>query len=197
MLEFICPYLISFLFYLNMFTYFNNFKSNKLSINEVSAIHANGSVLLFGYYLYMQKFVYFQLARYFSIGYFMFDLSYMLKYNKLYSLFTLIYIYHHLATIFALSKDPSIYSSGHLLFSAELSNIPSYYVYNYIKTDSQNQKLVLWKNIQKCLYLTIRIPYFTYLAYHYIYFNDDYIFIMTCLPVFIMGLIWSIKLITQ
>ena len=65
MLEFLYPYFISFLFYLNMFIYFNNFKNNKLAINEVAAIHANGSVLLFGYYLYMKKFIYFQLARYF------------------------------------------------------------------------------------------------------------------------------------
>lgn len=195
MIEFYAPYLISFLFYFNLFFYFNHFKKKKLALNEVASIHANGSVLLFGYYLYMQQFVYYQVARYFSVGYFIFDLYYMFRYNKLLNLFTMVFIYHHFTTIFALSKDPTIYWTGHLLFSAELSNIPSYYVYNYIKTDNKNNKLVLWKNIQKCLYLIIRIPYFSYLAYNHIYYNDDYFFIMTASPVFLMGIIWSMKLI--
>lgn len=197
MIETIVPFFLFFLFYFNIFYYFSNFKDKKLAINDVASIHANGSFLLFGYYLYMQQFVYYQIARYYSVGYFLFDLYYMIKNNKINQIFTIVYIYHHLSTIFALSKDPTKYFGAHLMFSAELSNIPSYYVYAYLKTDKENYKLILWKNIQKCLYLIIRIPYFSYLAYYFLCNNDDLFFIFSVFPVFLMGIFWSIKLITS
>ena len=138
----------------------------------------------------------YKLAATITIGHYLFDIFYLLNYKKM-NLMTGALIYHHLATIFYVQYDPYLYLNYLVLIFAEISNIPALFIYHYLKTDPSNTRLKFWQYIQKLVYIIIRIPLFTGLSY-YIWINThDILALSICSPVFLMGIIWSFKLLQQ
>ncbi len=167
----------------------------KLSRNITCFTHACVSLFLSGYYQFSFHPDLFYLMTTVSSGYFLFDFFYILKYDPI-TTFNMVFLYHHLVALYILNKGPE-YQIYKILFWAELSNIPMYIVYHYLKTDPQGQKVQIWKQIQKYSYLIIRIPILGYYSYQAYFLSDDKIPFYICLPVYLMGIAWSAILFNQ
>jgi hypothetical protein len=109
------------------------------------------------------------------------------------------YTYHHFASLVLLDQDRKLFPIHEILFLAEASNIPSNFVYYHINNKSDNKKIIKWKDIQKYIYLFIRIPVLGgislkyYLSFRH---NPDILskyYLM--FPVYLMGVVWSYKLL--
>ena len=164
----------------------------KMSQNFVAATHATGSSLMAAGYLYTKNLNLYNVLTRYSTGYFIFDFIYCMRHLKNNSL-KYAYLYHHLASIYIVNM-PVKYGGPLILFWAELSNIPSYFVYYYLKKDKK-KKSELWKKIQLFSYLGIRIPILGYLLYQKLKTLPDKHTIYPVIPVYIMGIIWSGKLL--
>ena len=127
----------------------------------------------------------------FSTGYFLYDSIHSVKYIK-HPLSTM-YAYHHLATTFYLHQDPIKYKVAQIIGLGELSNIPSYFVYYFLKTKNE-KRLALAKKIQFYTYSLIRLPIATYFTYDILMSVNNRIPIYSMIPVYFMGLFWSYKL---
>ena len=169
--------------------------------NFTALFHACGSsIFALSYLMSGDKNTYYFLKK-FSTGYFLYDTHHTAKYLK--QPLSSMYIYHHLATTYYIHQNPEIYKTGQIMFLAELSNIPSYFVYYYLKTNNYNSKnkLMLYKKIQKLLYTIIRIPILGLVGYSY--FNNSMkekhslIPYYTTLPVYILGIMWTFKIINK
>ncbi len=174
-----------------MFNYFNRYNNNhKISRNYCSALHILGCL-----FLYMLKNYFINVL--FSIGYFIFDSMYILQYNK-YNLFNICMIYHHIAASYLLLSDHIIYQSDIILLLGEISNIPGNIIYHYIQIKDYKYMNELIA-IQKYVYFVIRVICYSYIYFERLYFllNNNYIILplLTSCPVYLMGLIWSCKLI--
>lgn len=100
--------------------------------------------------------------------------------------------------------NPEIYKSMDILFWAELSNIPSYFVYYYHKTKKNPKLLKKLKLTQFLIYSFIRTPVLTYLLASFVKENinkhnntinvDVIKNILPTVPVYFMGLYWTMKL---
>jgi hypothetical protein len=185
---------------------YKNFKRNmgeKLAVNSISSLHATSSVILGLNYLYTRDKWIWRLIKLISTGYFLHDAR-LLIYNNDYSVINIAYLFHHVASIYYLRKDPKIYNTHQLMFWAELSNLPSYLVYYLIKKKQRevnNKKLLslakfinMAKWLQFAVYSTIRIPFFGYLTYKTVTEVEDKKPIFIVLPVYLMGVIWTSKL---
>lgn len=110
----------------------------------------------------------------------------MLRYKNL-NFFYYCMIYHHMVSIYGFSI-PEDYYQIEMLFWAELSNLPSYFVYNAIKRERKNLKKI--KRIQLFFYGIIRvfvIGYYLYLNYFY---SIDLKIFYLMIPIYLMGLGW-------
>jgi len=125
----------------------------------------------------------------FSTGYFIYDAIHSVKYIN--PPMSIIYVYHHFATSYFLHQDPIRYNVAKSMFFAELSNIPSYYVYYLLKRGNDKKRLVLAKKIQFYVYSFIRLPIATYLMYNTWFNVDKKTPVYLMLPVYLMGLIWT------
>jgi hypothetical protein len=176
------------------YTHLDNKITKKIARNFVCLFHAVVSVLLsFNYMIRNNNFNYSFMENY-SCGYFIFDFIYILLYDKK-SIVSCAYLYHHLASIYILiiGRDYYVYK---ILFWAEISNIPSYFVYHYIKTKSEDN-VKLWKNIQKIVYIIVRMPILGYLSFDIFNKVENKYPIYICFPVYIMGIIWSFMLLND
>ena len=160
--------------------------------NFTALSHAGGSSIMALSYLLTKDTKLYYLLKKFSTGYFLYDTYHSAKYLK-HPLSTM-YIYHHLSTIYYLHQDPEVYKTGQIMFLAELSNIPSYFVYYYLKTGKNTKKIKILKKLQFYVYSFIRLPLLSYYAYNVIRNADNKIPVLTTLPVYFMGLMWSYKL---
>jgi len=175
----------------------NKYQTLALSRNFVSSIHATGAVILSGLALtngFEPETVY--AAQIWSCGYFLYDSICMLRYDK-HGLMRSAYLYHHLASIYVLQFDPAKYYGLHAIFWGELSNLPSYLVYHNLKTNPRNSQLVLYKNIQKYMYGFIRLPIVGYYLWKAYFGNKvgERMPVLAVVPVYLMGIIWSYKLL--
>jgi len=161
----------------------------KLANNFSALFHAVGcSSMGLGYMLSNNpKLLY--LFQKFSTGYFLYDTVHSIKHIK--QPLSSMYMYHHLATMFYLHQNPTIYNTVPILFFGELSNIPSYFVYYLIKKGKNKKALTLAKKIQFCVYSFIRLPIATYLTYDVLRTVDNRIPVYSMIPVYLMGLIWT------
>ena len=182
--------------YYFMFVNLNKYTNNKkISRNYCSIFHIIGCLILSILKYYNN--IFFNINILLSIGYFIFDTIYILGYSK-YNLFNICMIYHHVAICYLLTLDHNIYQSDDILLLGEISNIPGNIIYHYIqiKDDKYMEKL---KIIQKYLYFIIRVIFYSYIIFERLIYlkNNNYSMIplMTSFPVYIMGLIWSCKLI--
>lgn len=136
----------------------------KIQRNVLSSLNAIGSIILTIVYLKTKNNMAFMAAILYPVVFYIYD-TYYLWFNKKNTGFH--YIVHHLTAIYSLQ---CIYLSNYdtqiLIFLAflctELSNIPLYYVYNFLKTNdikdiSYYKKLLNIKKIQLTLYAFFRI----------------------------------------
>jgi len=175
---------------------FNKFYDSGMSNNFTALTHATGaSILGFSYLLSNNNLIYYFL-KIFSTGYFLYDIKYILKRGKFNQL-NIAYLYHHMASIYIINRNPIIYKGGDILFWGELSNIPSYFVYYFIKqaTNPENaKKLLFLKRLQFFMYAGIRIPIMGYIATKTLLTTDKPHHFFPVLPVYLMGTIWTYKM---
>ena len=166
--------------------------SIKMSQNFVAASHAIGaSILSFGYLSSINPYFYSTLVSY-STGYFIYDFIYCLRHLKNTNL-KWAFLYHHIASVYIINM-PAKYCGPLILFWAELSNIPSYPVYYYLKK-GETLSVNLWKKRQLFAYICIRIPVLGYLLYTNLSTIPDPHILYPIIPVYIMGIVWSLKLL--
>ena len=132
---------------------------------------------------------YYLLKQYCS-GYFAYDTVYTIKYRK-FNFASAFYCYHHLASIYLLHQNPAMYMADKVIFWGALSNLPSYFVYYYLKTNKDPKRLKWLKKLQFCLYSFIRLPIMSYLTYNALSIVEDKRPIYAVLPIYLMGIYWS------
>ena len=183
----------SFLFFL-VFKILNLNYSFKMAQNFTSGIHLFLSLTINLLYLFFNRMFIYLIGVVFTTGHYLFDTFYLLTYKKM-SLMTAALVYHHLATIYYISHNPRLYLGHIVLILAEISNIPALFIYHYLKSNPNSPNLQFWKNAQKYIYILIRIPLLIIVAY-FIWINTFNLKLMlVCSPVYLMGIIWSIKLL--
>lgn len=165
----------------------------KLSRNWTCFIHAICSILFSLNFMLDKNDDNYSLMENVSCGYFLFDFIYIIRYDKI-TILSYAYLYHHIASIYILLTGREYYVYK-ILFWAELSNIPSYIVYHHLKI--KDNSVLFWKNIQKMMYIIIRIPVLGYLTFDIIQKVDNKYPIYFCLPVYLMGIIWSLILLND
>jgi hypothetical protein len=170
------------------------FYETKIAQNFTSAIHLVICLVLnLIFYMTNNLWIY-HLASIMTIGHYLFDIFYLLFFKQM-SLMTAALIYHHVATMIYVQYNPYLYLGHIVLIFAEISNIPALFIYHYLKLDPKSKKLNFWLTMQKIVYIGIRIPVFTYLVYKIWIQTHDILAVCICGPVFLMGIIWSMKLI--
>ena len=178
----------------------SNFITPKLARNATACSHAVIATVLAGGCLLTDSTRFdgaYNFLKLFSTGYFLYDINYILRKDKL-TLTRWAWLYHHVVTIGYLHQDPKIYKAHHVMFWGELSNIPSYFVYYYLQKKMTNtQKFKIWALIQKILYGGIRLPILGKLTYDTTTTVADRRPIYTVLPVYLMGLFWTANLLKQ
>ena len=172
---------------------FANGKSVKMANNFTALFHAIGaSGLTFGYlFLSPKNENLYYVFKTFSTGYFLYDIGFCSK--NMDGILKYCYIYHHLASMFYLNSNSLYTAEG--FGAAELSNIPSYFVYYLLKTKNPNIKLM--KKIQFIIYSAIRLPllgYYLYLSYKKSVYKMP---VYGMMPVYLMGLLWTKSLYKQ
>jgi hypothetical protein len=187
--------------------YFLKIKYNldkKISRNWIGLLHASGIILFSGSYIFLNYYEkdntwLYNLMKTFSFGYFLNDSLFILRYEKLTPL-NLGYLYHHFATCYLLNIGPKLYADK-FIFWGELSNIPIYFIYYYIKkeklTFTEECKLACWKQTQKVLYTGIRIPILGYYTYLGLKSNNDFTDKLFVTPLYLMGFLWSCKILLK
>ena len=98
------------------------------------------------------------LLKQFCSGYFAYDTVYTIKYRK-FNFASAFYCYHHLASIYYLHQNPVLYMADKVIFWGELSNLPSYFVYYYLKTNKDPKMLKWLIRLQFCMYSFIHFIY--------------------------------------
>ena len=186
---------VSLMFYNSLNKYLNKYMPRNIANNYTSFFHAIGCVY-FGasYFINPNDQLYYFMTK-FSTGYFLYDTLNILKYKKL-NFLNICYIYHHLSTVNYLRNTNIVYRVPEVLFWAELSNIPSYLVYNMMKQTKNEKQIKTLKKLQFYVYSFIRVPLITKLLYETL--NSDKIenktSIYMILPIYVMGLVWTKKL---
>lgn len=172
---------------------FVNGESVKMANNFTALFHAIGaSGLTFGYlFLSPKNESLYYVFKTFSTGYFLYDMVFCEKHMK--GLLKYCYLYHHMASMFYINSNALYCAEG--FGAAELSNIPSYFVYYLLKT--KNPKVKLWKKIQFITYAFIRLPLLGYILYLSYKKNEYKLPVTLMTPVYIMGLIWTKSLYKQ
>lgn len=189
--------IILFAFLYNViFKYFASKMDSKIAQNYTSGIHLFICLSLNLIFYFTNIFWIYELAATITIGHYIFDIFYLLLYKQM-SIMTAALVYHHIATIIYVQYDPYLYLGHIVLIFAEISNIPALFIYHYLKVNPTSKKLSFWLLVQKIIYIGIRIPFFSYLIYHIIKNTQDLIAISICGPVFLMGIIWSYKLLQK
>ena len=168
----------------------------KKSDNITSAIHALIVIIISGAYFMRNIEVLHEMIRITSTGYFLYDLTFILLRQSGFSLVDASYIYHHIATIYFINFFPNFYRQVEVMFLAELSNIPTYFVYHYLHSKNCKPELKLWKFIQKIVYIQIRYVLLTLLFYLEYTSSKITLSHIVVAPVYLLGLIWGYKIIS-
>ena len=176
------------------YSYLDNKITKNIARNIVCLSHSVISIFLsFNYMLRKNNFNYSCMENY-SCGYFIFDFVYILLYDKK-SFVSCGYLYHHLVSMYILitGRDYYVYK---FLFWAELSNIPSYFVYHFIEIKSENN-VKLRKKIQSIVYISVRLPILGYLSFDVFNKVENKHPFYICFSIYIMGIIWSFILLND
>ena len=79
----------------------------------------------------------------------------------------------------------------------ELSNIPNYIVYHYLKTDPEGESLKKWRIVQKVWYGSIRIIVASVLTYHELKDPVRFKMLWPVAPLYLLGMTWALTMIKQ
>jgi len=188
---------INSIFFYSLYNFFLKEYDNKISINFTSCTHALFSSIL-GLLIINNGNVFLKdrLIE-FSIGYFFYDIFICLNFYKGINRNT--YIYHHLSTIYLLHLNSKLIPIHKIICLAELSNLPNYSTYYYLKNTKNNKnKLKISKIIQKTLFFIVRIPIMGYIVYDFSneLINNNYNLapVLILSPLYLLGVMWSFKM---
>jgi hypothetical protein len=171
-------------------------KDRKLARNASALTHATGAVALNAVHILWPNAIFYNTCVAWSTGYFLYDVYFMLMYEKI-SKLNLAYIYHHLSLSYLIRFPPALFYTDQLLFWGELSNIPSYFVYHYLHSKPLSPKLVWWTTMQKIIYGGIRVPVLTWVTMRVCQKAPNKLPVLIALPVYFMGLAWTMKLLKK
>lgn len=174
----------------------------KIRANFISGFHAL-SIILFGcIYLVTQSNNLFYFIFFFSIVYFIYD-SYSIWFNKIKEYYP--YFLHHGASIYflqcLLNYDGIVKSKmilGYIIL--EISNLPSYYIYYFLKTNINKtekyyKKLMNLKLGQLGLYGIMRIVFFAYLMIKtFKHVRHQPVLTLCIIFLYLMGIYWTYQL---
>ena len=190
----IIPCLYAPFFYHKLNKILEVYQTKKLAMNSTALIHASSASLLSISYFY--NWINPNWIRINSTGYFIFDFIYLIKNRKMDKL-RLMYLYHHIATISYISLDHNKYNWPYVMLYAELSNIPSYFVYHSMKKDLDNggigyksKRTKILKNIQLITYTIIRLFVLGYYGYLDIKKENRPLSIYLSSVLYVFGCIW-------
>jgi len=163
--------------------------TKKLAMNYTALFHATSAscVWLFGtpsFFIYNTG------------GYFLFDLYYLLKYRAV-TIPHAMYYYHHIACWYYMSLSPLEYNWFNIMGIGELSNIPTYFVYYYLKTDRYGESLKKWKSIQKIWFCFMRLIVASKLAYNEAKDPVRFKTLLPVIPLYMFGVAWAIAMLKQ
>ena len=165
--------------------------SKKQSENIISGMHAACSLFFSGPNNIKR-------LRWFSSAYFVHDFL-QIFFSKKLNIMKLGYMYHHLSGIYLLTQDSREVPVRDMLFWGELSNLPSYPLYHYLhqNNNADKQKIIFFQILQKTLYTGIRIPLLSHKLINYLMTTKTYKHLFAILPVYLMGILWGGKIVTQ
>ena len=165
--------------------------SKKQSENIISGMHAACSLFFSGPNNIKR-------LRWFSSAYFVHDFL-QIFFSKKLNVMKFGYMYHHLSGIYLLTQDSREVPVRDMLFWGELSNLPSYPLYHYLhqNNNADKQKIIFFQILQKTLYTGIRIPLLSHKLINYLMTTETYKHLFAILPVYLMGIIWGGKIVTQ
>ena len=135
-----------------------------------------------------------------TCGYFFYDALTIIK-NRMFTRNNIIMIYHHiiLGIYFLHKSDGSNWYK--LLWYGEMSNIPSQLVYHYLQKEKKginnNVKIKILKSVQLYVYGFLRVivvSYYMFYEFQHVYYTEPHyadIYFYLCIPLYIMGLIWT------
>ena len=109
MILFFNPYFSNFVkFNVYEWVFYIFLKDRKLARNASCLTHATGAIVLNGMNIMWPSTRIFSLCKHWSTGYFLYDMYFMLMYEKMDKV-RLAYMYHHLASCFILQYPPELY----------------------------------------------------------------------------------------
>lgn len=163
--------------------------TKKLAMNYTAFFHVTSAccIWLYGtpsFYIYN------------SGGYFLFDLYYLLRYRDISFTHTM-YYYHHFVCLYYMTLSPIKYNWFNILAFGELSNIPNYIVYHYLKTDPEGESLKKWRIVQKVWYGSMRIIGASVLTYHELKDPVRFKMLWPVAPLYLLGIGWALTMISQ
>lgn len=170
----------------------------KIQRNALSTLNAIGTIILGVLYLKTNNSLIFMAVILYPIIFYIYD-TYYIWFNKKEQGFT--YIIHHLAAIYYIqciylydTKMRNVMLSG--LIFIELSNLPLYFVYDFLKKNNEKnvdyyKKLISYKEIQLVIYGFFRILIYGYIIYNYSKeASHQPILISSIYLIFFMGVYW-------
>lgn len=114
-----------------------------------------------------------------SVSYFIWDIIHMIEHNVV----DYLYVFHHLATILMFSYDSELVIKK-ILFTAELSNFPTYWVYHKLKLGKNCE---IEKKIQLVWFFYFRIIVLT--KFVYLYYENNFV-MNNLLGIYFLGIFW-------
>ena len=168
-----------------------NVGSIRMANNFTALFHASGaSFLTVIYFLLGENKNMLYWIQKFGTGYFLYDLGYLMKNTK--GIAKYLYMYHHLLSIYCIHQNNENYKTMEFYLTAELSNIPSYFVYYMLKT--KNKNLNLMKKIKFGLYAPLRIFILGYYVKEVLKRNPNDNLPYLISTVYLLGVMWTKKL---
>ena len=180
---------MGFIFYNIVNFFFEFYNTKKLAINYTALIHATTASIV---WIYGDPYIF----KINTGGYFLFDILYLLR-NREINLLHALYYYHHCSCLYYMTLDPKIYNWFNIISVGEMSNIPSYFVYYYLKKNPNDINLKKWKIIQKVWYGFLRVIILSYMTYNEVIDPIKTLTVMPVLPVYFMSLLWAFAIFYQ
>ena len=193
--------ILSFFKYTMLNQFLQRVQNKKLAMNSTALIQATTSSFIWLYGTSRQ-------LRVNTSGYFLFDLLYLLTQREINFLHST-YYYHHLASIYYMSLDPNKFNWFYIMGVGEISNIPNYIVYYYLKSlpkahkkiqptvlekKLHNDKLEFWKTVQKFWFSGIRVIVGSYLTYKELSQPNHFKTLLPVIPLYFLGIAWSLNM---
>ena len=180
---------VQYVFFSLLQKYFQKKYTIEQSNNLISGLHATVAIVLSNTSINHLK--------WFSSAYFLFDTIQTLKRGNL-DLLQYAYLYHHLSSIYLLACDSDEIPLDQIFFWGELSNIINYPLYHYLhKTGDHKKKIKILKLLQKIMFAGIRLPLCTKKIITFALTTNNPQHLYALFPNYIMGILWSIKILSQ